>query len=146
MPKIRDATLDDFVELYNIGLTIPELRVTDDRFMTEDEFKWHITNPNGSFYIAEENNKVVGFACLNLKERGKDKFGCLVYLVVLPKYRRKGIATELYQKIESRAKELDAAYIYSWMDAESKPIQDFFKKQNYTFGQPCIWIDKKLKD
>jgi len=143
--EIRKATLDDFVELYKLGSSVPELKVTDEEFMSEADFKWHIKNPKGAFLLAEDNKKIVGFACMSLRERNEDTYACLVYLAVSPDYRRSHIASELYSKIEQKAKEMGAEYIYGRMDANSEPIQKFMKRQDYRFGQACIWVDKKLR-
>jgi ribosomal protein S18 acetylase RimI-like enzyme len=91
--KIRKAKLSDFNQLYNIGRSTPELRVSQrGRFMEKDEFKWYITNAHGVLLVAEKNDKIAGFICADAKDaerQFKKRRACIIYYIVLPKYRRK---------------------------------------------------------
>lgn len=146
--NIRPASLDDFMELYEIGKSTPELRVSrSEEFMEPKELKWSITNPDGVFLLAEEKQKIVGFVYANTKdiETFKHKYACLVYLVVIPKSRRRGLAQRLYQKCEKRLKEKNINYLYGWASLEGDgSILKFMQKQGFTEGHKYIWMDKKI--
>jgi ribosomal protein S18 acetylase RimI-like enzyme len=58
--------------------------------------------------LSEEDNKICGFLYVNAKDLEKpfeDKYACLVYLVVLPQYRKQGIAQKLYDVCVQQLKE-----------------------------------------
>ena len=147
--KIRSASIDDFVELYEIGKDTAELRVSaTEEFMDADEFKWSITNPNGCFLVAEEKNKKVGFIYANAKDVERPfehKYACLVYLVVIPEFRRRGVALKLYLECEKRLSKLGVSNLYGWANAEANgEIVEFMKKQGFAEGHKYVWMDKKI--
>jgi|SRR3989338_7197182 len=147
--QIRLAKLDDFIELYEIGKNTPELKVSaTEEFMDADEFKWSITNPNGIFLVAEEEKSKIGFlyaSARDIERPFKNKYACLVYLVVTPEFRRKGIAEKLYLEAEKKLKELGVTNIYGWANSESKgEIIKFMKSNGFSEGHKYMWMDKKI--
>ncbi|MBU3904899.1 MAG: GNAT family N-acetyltransferase [Nanoarchaeota archaeon] len=145
--SIRKATIDDFEELYKIGSNTPEFRVSaSEAFMDPDDFKWHITNDKCVFLLAEEKD-TQGFICAHAKDldRGtENKYACLVYLTVVPEYRGRGIAKELYSKCEDELKDMGITHMYGWANAEGNAILKFMNKQGYDEGHRYVWVDKKL--
>lgn len=145
----RPASLDDFVQLYSLGKKTLQLRVSvNEEFMDADEFKWSITNPHGAFLVAEENQKIIGFIYANAQDIERPfehKYACLVYLVVQPEFRGKGIAQRLYSACEKRLKELGISHIYGWASLEGDgAIINFMKKQGFAAGHKYLWMDKKI--
>ena len=146
--KIRKATIADFDELYQLGKNTPELRVsaTED-FMDADQFKGFITDKNCVFLVAEEKKKIAGFILLHAEwvyMPVKDKYGCMVYLVVASEFRKHGLATKLYSEGIKKLKEMGATHVYGWANAKGKEILEFMKKQGFAKGHEYIWMDKKL--
>lgn len=144
---IRKANLKDFKGLYEIGKNTPELKVSStEDFMDKDEFKWSITNRQGIFLVAEEKDKILGFIYANAKdiERPfKNKYACLVYLVVMPEFRGIGIATKLYKECARRLKKVKIKMIYGWAN-EKSGIIGFLKTQGFKEGHKYAWMDRKL--
>src|SRR3989344_636915 len=67
--RIRKAMPDDFEELYRIGLSTKELRVSaTEPFMDKDDFKLRIKDKKHVFLLAEADKKIVGFVCANTKD------------------------------------------------------------------------------
>ncbi len=146
---IRVASLDDFEALYSIGRNTPELQVSaSEEFMDADEFRWSITNPQGVFLLAEENRKIAGFVYANAKDVERPfnhKYACLVYLTVVPAFRRKGIASSLYLECEKKLKLQGITHLYGWANAKGESqIIDFMKKQGFAEGHRYVWMDKKI--
>jgi len=147
---IRTASLDDYEQLYSIGKNTPELRVSaTEEFMDADEFKWSIQNPEGIFLLAEEKKKIVGFLYANTKDIERPfetKYACLVYLVVVPEFRRQGIAKKLHIECERRLKERGVTHLYGWAHAEGEgQMIDFMKKQGFAQGHQYMWMDKRIE-
>lgn len=148
--NIRKASLNDFEELYKIGKSTPELKVSaTEEFMDADEFKWSITNPNGVFLLAEKEKKVAGFIYANAKDIERPfehRYACLVYLVVIPEFRRMGIATKLYSECIKVLEKMGVTNLYGWANAEGDgEIIDFMKKQGFAKGHKYVWMDKRLR-
>ncbi|MFA7718004.1 MAG: GNAT family N-acetyltransferase [Candidatus Absconditabacterales bacterium] len=146
---IRKATLQDFDKLYAIGKMTPELKVSAvEEFMDTEEFQRCITNPVGLFLLSEEDNKICGFLYVNAKDLEKpfeDKYACLVYLVVLPQYRKQGIAQKLYDVCVQQLKEKGITHMYCWANTEGQgEIVEFMKKQKFIAGHNYMRMDKKL--
>ena len=146
MVEIRKATLKDVNKLYYLGSITPELQVSDEPFMTKKGFEFAVKNPKGVFLVAEEKTKVVGFAYGNIKNKGKGyKEGCLVYLVVHPKYRKKGIGKLLYDERLKQLKKRGVSYVYSWIGVDNKRMHKFSKKHGgLKLGKKFIYCSKEL--
>lgn len=145
--QIRKASLNDFNELYSIGKSIEEFKVSSiSEFMEVEEFKNAIKNIYGIFLLAEDENKIIGFiyADTNDIDNKSNNCACLIYLCVLPEFREKGIAKELYKKCENRLKTMDVKSLYAWANTKGGII-NFLEKQNFSKGHNnYIWMDKKL--
>lgn len=146
--NIREARLEDFAGIYEIGLKTPELKVTEeDVFMDKDDLERRISDKNHVFLVAEDKQKLIGFICANAKDKDSpliDRYACLVYLAVSPEYRNKHVATLLYDACVLQLKEKGITDAYGLVNSESKPIQKFMEKQGFRTGKKLIWMDKKL--
>ncbi len=76
---------------------------------------------DGKYYVAMEDNKVVGCVFTG-KESEMDS------LYVLPEYMRKGIGSMLAEKAEQRIKELGYDHVWIWA---SLLAVDFYKSRGY---------------
>lgn len=146
---IRRATVSDFETLYEIGLATPEFKVSSNgEFMERDEFRSAIENPNGMFLLSEDHGTTTGFIYANRKdiERGpKTKWACLVYLVVKPGYRKRGVAQELFNECTEELKSKGISKIYGWANSESDgSIIEFMKKNGFTEGHKYVWMDREI--
>ena len=147
--NIRKAEKKDFETLYEIGKTTSEFKVsTNEVFMDAGEFAYGIEDSASVFLIAEEDDKIIGFIYASLLDNNKPieyQAACLIYLTVLPAYRKHGIAEKLYKECELRLKELGAKGIYGWANIESDgAIVKFMEKQGFAKGHKYVWMDKEL--
>jgi GNAT superfamily N-acetyltransferase len=148
--NIRKAEEKDFFDLYELGKNTAEFQVSvREVFMDADEFKYGITDPHSVFLVAEENNKIIGFvyaADLDYDKPLKKPTACLIYLTVVPEYRKHGIAQVLYTACEKSLKDdLGITGIYGWANTEGDgAILRFMEKQGFSMGHKYLWIDKEL--
>jgi GNAT superfamily N-acetyltransferase len=148
--NIRPATEQDFNELYEIGSETPELRVSaTESFMDADEFKWAITEyKDAVFLVAEQENNIIGFIYANAKDLDKpvkNKYACLIYMTVLPKFRNQGVAKKLYAACKTKLQHMGITHLYGWANAESDgAIVSFLEKEGFAKGHKYIWMDKEL--
>ncbi len=146
---IRSATVEDFEELYRLGSQTKEFRVnTTEAFMDEDEFKTRMMSGEDIFLVAEMGSKIVGFVLFGWHDKDrplKNRYACLVYLVVEVDYRRKGIAGKLYEEGLLRLKEMGITHVYAWANAQSDgSMIKFLKKRKYAQGQQYVWMDREI--
>lgn len=147
--KIQPAIIEEFDKLYQLGKNAPEMRVSaTEEFMTTDEFEWAICNPHGVFLTAQEDNALIGFIYADIKDYGKplkNIYACIVFLVVVLPYRRKSVATKLYQACIDRLIKMGCTHAYVWAHAEgNSEIIRFMEKQDFNKGHKYLWMDKKI--
>jgi len=147
--SIRTATPKDFETLYETGLATPEFQVSSNgEFMDRDEFMSAIKNPNGTFLVAELDSRIAGLIYANrgdIERAPKTQWACLVYLVIKPEFRKKGIAQELYNACIKELKNYRISRIYGWANSESDgSIVKFMSKNGFTKGHKYLWMDKEI--
>lgn len=135
---IRSSTAEDFDTLYHIGKTTPEFRVSaNEVFMDADEFAFGISgDTNSVFLVAEEGGNIVGFiyfSANDLDKPVKHVYACLVYLTVLPEYRKQGTAQQLYEEAVFELKKKGVTHVYGWANIEGDgAIVKFMEKRRYS--------------
>ena len=147
--NIRAATTEDFESLYELGLATSEFKVSSSgEFMEPDEFLSSIENPHGTFLLAGYNEEVIGFIYADRRdaERApKTKWACLVYLVIKPEHRKKGVAQKLYDACGAELKRHGITRVYGWANAESDgSVIAFMKKNGFDEGHKYLWMDKEI--
>jgi GNAT superfamily N-acetyltransferase len=145
--RVRKATLRDFRALYDLGNKTKELQVTKgEPFLDQDQFKWYIRDPKG-FFILAEDTKILGFIYASFEDQElpyKHKYSCLMYIVVHPSARGKGVADALFEMYQREAKKRGFTHIYSLANDDSPSVQRFYQKRGLKKGKKFIWMDKKL--
>lgn len=143
---LRKAQIDDMESIHFLGVSTPELKVSDTtEFMSYNEVYHMILNRDGELFVAESNKQIIGF-CYGLLDRTNgvlDNKACLVYIAVAESLRKQGIADRLYESVINNLKQRGAKYLYSWANPESY-ISNFFRKKNMKIGESRIWFDKLL--
>lgn len=83
----------------------------------------HIEN----FIILEEDSNIVGFGGLEICGR----FGLVRSIVVIPEYRRKGLAKKIYKAIEDKARSIGIKTLYLLTESEV----EYFEKLGFTIKE-----------
>ena len=138
---------NDILELYDFGLTIPELKVSDQcEFMSLSELESSTINPGSITYIAKYNDKIIGF-CLGSKGDPDYCFdgtsACIIYLAVSEAFRHQGIASKLLQEVIYGLKEIGVKYIYTWA-CPTSGIVKLCERLGMKSGRTCVWMDMYL--
>lgn len=91
--NVRRALRVELDRLFQLALTVPELQASNQRvFMDKSEFnRWLFEVMNTVTLVAERRGRFLGFLYATLEETSAR----IVFLAVLPEYRRRGIGTEL---------------------------------------------------
>lgn len=100
-------------------------------------------NPIFNFFVAENENKIVGIALYYIKySTWKGKCVFLEDIIVTETFRKYGIGKKLFDNVVKVAKEMNAPRM-EWQVLEwNDPAINFYKKLNSTFDNE--WINCKL--
>ena len=122
--QLRSYTPQDFETLYQIDQQSFDREVAYSRA----EMRAYLKLPGAECTIAETDRGSPAGFCLAAHEEG---IGYLVTMDVLPKYRRRGVASALLRETESR---LDAARaVEVWLETatDNEPAIAFWQKHGY---------------
>ena len=117
--KLIESDYDKMIELYT-QLDVLHVQARPDCFVhreqdkiyPKDAFVHNLSYPGGLELGTFDNDLLIGIASATLWEesnmREDLKMVCLDNIYVLPDYRRRGIATKIFEKVESWAKKQGA--------------------------------------
>lgn len=144
---IKPAQQSDLEELYQLALATPELQVSvSHSFMERDELAAAIIYPQGVLLCARLGEKLVGFVYANVGDLEiplAAHWACLVYLAVLPEYRKQGIANQLAEVCLAELKKRGITNVYGWARAGGEIVK-FLEKRGFTKGHEYVWMDKTI--
>jgi len=135
--KIRRADISDLDQirrLYKETITAVNKKDYDEKQISvwasasQDIAKWTSKINEQYFFVAEEENKIVGFGSVT-------KEGYLDYLYTHKDFQGQGMATELLKVIEKKAKELNLKEIYAHVSITARP---FFESKGFAVTKTYI--------
>lgn len=94
---------------------------------------------DGLFFVADENNKIIGTVIAGFDGHR----GWIYSLAVLPKYRRNGIGTKLVNKALNELKQLGCIKVNLQIYDNNKTVVEFYKKIGFSI-EDRISMGKKL--
>ena len=133
---IEDLKYEDIEECYELNKLIfdEEHGLADVKELYKEI---HENKTNYRFLVAKLDNKIVGYtSCIiayNLLD-GKRPLMTLWWVGVHPDYRRRGIATNLFEKIEEIAIENNCELIYFTSENDNKDAHEFYQKMGYNMN------------
>ena len=109
----------------------------------QDLYKEISTQSNYRFLVAKVNNKMVGYTSVimayNLFD-GKRPFMTLWWVCTHPNYRRQGVATKLFNRIEEIAIENNCELIYFTSEVERTGAHKFYESMGYKSNSDKAFI------
>lgn len=116
------------------GFNIEELHKEDRKLV-----KANLKNKNYKYYIAELNKKIIGFCYFGIEECNR-KEGFIGEIFVLPKHRKKGIATQLIAIAENWLKDNNCTKIQISVNSRDRNALKLYQKLGFV-KQKNILID-----
>ena len=133
--KIRLAITKDCKRCAELS-RIQELKPTIGGYITSGYFK-NFVDKDKMFFVAEENNQVVGYI---LGEPLKGKLALLGLLSVDKKVRDKGIGRQLVEKFRKRCKQKKLTYTLIYAPSFNKKTIDFYTKCGFKKGKEHVHV------
>ena len=114
---------------------------------TIEHKKDDIQSENSYMFVAEDSEDMIGFISATVEEsipifsRG-DKLK-INEVYVLPEYRRKGVASELMDRIEELAEDRKVETVELSVDVENDSAQELYRKHGFEAGRKRMikWMD-----
>lgn len=118
---------DDFEALYAIEETCfqPPFRFGR-RYMQR-----LVSAPNATTWIAEDFEKMAGFAIAEWKPSLGDTIGYIQTIEVAPEFRGQSIGCELLQRIEESASEANASMLWLHVDKTNKTAIGLYERHGF---------------
>ena len=133
MVKIRHATLKDCKKCAELS-KIVELKPIIGGYISERYFKLFVDKYK-MFFVAEENNKIVGYI---LGEPMKGNIAHLGLLSVDNKHRGRGIGEKLIEAFRKKSSEHGLSYIWLNAPRSNKKTLEFYRKCGFKEGKEQI--------
>jgi ribosomal-protein-alanine N-acetyltransferase len=122
--KLRPYTPQDFESLYQIDLLCYDSEIAYSR----PQMKAYLKFPGAECVISEtDRGKIAGF-CLAAH---KARLGYVITMDVLPRYRRRGVATSLLAEIERRLASARVSEVWLETATDNQPAIAFWQKCGY---------------
>ena len=144
--NIRLATKDDYKEVDSLLVALHMLHVRNnprmfspiDYFYTKSEFEERLEKGINIFYLAEEDEKIVGLISIHIGQNDYKKIASISSLYVAPQYRNKSIATKLMQTAYKYYQENCLGDDFSrYLDLDvcdfNEVAINFYKKMGFSF-------------
>ncbi len=140
--KVEDLKYEDIEECYKMNMEIfKENRDIEE--IKELYKKYSNSKEMYRFLVAKLDGKIVGYtSCIiafNLFD-ANHPFMTLWYVCTHPDYRRMGVATKLFQTIETIAKENNCELIYFTSGINRKGAHAFYEKMGYSQNENKAFI------
>lgn len=117
----------DFHELY----AIEEVCFQPPERFTRRYMRGLIGSANAATWIAEENDKLTGFAIVEWAEQGSGLIAYIATIEVLPEFRKHGIGAELLRRLEGSANAERAVAIWLHVDMENAAAIRLYERLGY---------------
>ena len=145
---IREMDLDDLAPVYHLGERLFTAREVPNLYRTWDEYELvELFNSDSELcLVAESQQKLIGFALGTTieKERSAWKYGHLVWLGVLPEYRRSGVAARLFNHIKDLMIKQGVRIIIVDTEADNLSALHFFRRMGFGKPEEHIYLSLNL--
>ena len=98
----------------------PDIEAAKQELMWAIDDKWPI-------YLVEDNNQIVGYMLLRV-----DDCVWAEHIYVDPSYRRKGVASLLYDKAEEVSNSIGGDTVYNFVHPNNDAMMSFLRSKGYT--------------
>lgn len=153
-----EKDLDAFFELYWIS-SVEHTKYNEvlDAVKSKNQCKEYIlgrqriylNDPNHLFLVAEDHEKIVGMITGHIGERDDayiytvETIGFIDEFCVLPEYRKRGIGTQLVEKLLNELDQRNVAFAGVGVACQN-PVMDFY--QAHGFSVESMWMVRKMGD
>ena len=146
--EVREMGIGDLAPVFYLGEKLFTANKWPALYRTWDEFEVvsFYTSDTDTCFVAEMENKVIGFALGNVIEKEKSAwtYGYCVWLGVDPDCGRMGVGSALFSAMRDKFIELGARMILVDTDAKNEHAINFFKKTGFDHENAHVYLSMNL--
>ena len=142
--KIRPATIKDaknVFELYRGEKYFAGNAKEPTSDYSLEDIKDYISKRSKIIYVCMLGEEIIG----SLGVEFHKTYAFLSMVAVRKDFRKKGVASSLINRVEKECKKRNVKEIEGFTSTKNKPMQYFFKKQNWGKGNKFYFYSKILK-
>ncbi len=141
--RIIKAKKKDLKETAKILMEESAKKPYNEKYTTKIALKEITSFLKGEFYVAVDNNEIVGFIAAGIVPDNKEK-AYINELWIKPLYQRRGVGKELVNTIEKfyQKKKIKIIRLVAKKKAEAFK---FYKKMEYQEYKEMVFMEKRLK-
>jgi diamine N-acetyltransferase len=133
--QLQKVGRQTFFETFSAGNTEENMAKYLDEGFSLEKLTAELNNKNSEFYVAELDNKLIGYLKLNFgqsqTELKDDKAIEIERIYVLKEFHGKGVGQVLYDKAMQIARQTDADYVWLGVWEENPRAINFYKKNGF---------------
>jgi len=139
--KIRTAVSQDSEALLELA---DELIPLEDRSSREVMLKKSLQDPNCKIYVAEVDDKVVGFIDIHVFPDFVEgaPIAIIQNLIVEKNYRKMGIGSKLLKRAVEESEKQNAAELHVWTEFENQQAISFYTEHG--FEKRALLLEKEI--
>jgi len=146
--QIREMELDDLAAVFHMGEKLFTARESPNLYRTWDEYELiELFYADSELcFVAEEENKIVGFALGTTieKERSAWKYGHLVWLGILPEHQRSGVGERIFNHVKEVMTKRGVRMLVVDTEADNLQALRFFRKMGFGKPEEHIYLSLNL--
>ena len=128
--EVRSYKDEDFSQVVDLAVGLVRGQV---RSEAEGVIRWASKDKSAQIFVAEADNKVVGFLVLQWPGTGWNRVAEIGWIAVLPRYQMKGIGSNLITKMEEYAKNEGFRKVYVEPSVINDAAIRFYVKNGYNY-------------
>lgn len=146
---IRQARIDDLAPIFHLGEQVFTSQGYSNLYRTWDEYEvTTLFNVEPDYlFVATDEDQVVGFAMGTTIEKARSawKYGYLVWMGVEPEYRRRGVASRLFERFREQMVETGVRMLLVDTQADNKPALEFFVEKGFENPIEHVYMTMQLQ-
>lgn len=133
--SIQNITETDINEIIALGMATPELHIENEvaDYYSYDMLKSFITSPHDIYLAAKIDGILAGYFLSTVNPYLKEAY--LIDMVIKPEFRKKGIATALFEKAFTILKQHDIVWAWCLVDPKNETMMQVLEKKGFMRGK-----------
>jgi ribosomal protein S18 acetylase RimI-like enzyme len=109
-----------------------------------DAVMHHLSLPDVTTFVAEQDGRVIGFAAGQIKSDGSTEVGTVSYNVVDPAYRGNGIGTILVRQVIQHLRQNGARVLNVWTQEADVPACRMYEKLGFKQLSRLVFYSQEM--